>query len=209
MPGPRDPQHRGGCAPARIDAGGQRLHRDARGVFSAAKDMAAGGAPRTGTLRLAAEREPDDALDRCRGCGKEDAERIVAMLDRDKRPLFAFVEHDGVEPTNNRPRAFRYVVLPRKIFGQIKGGRLSWISRRTWHRAQGLGGPKASRQWRRSAGSCSGCGGGRRAPFPTAPISARFFALPPHRPAPPPAPPPPTSSSSSCPRRPRPRRALP
>ena len=44
VPGPRDLQHRGGCAPARIDAGGQRLHRDARGVFSMAKDIAAGGA---------------------------------------------------------------------------------------------------------------------------------------------------------------------
>ena len=122
----------------------RRLHRDVKGVFGMAKDMVAGGAPRTRALRLVAERELDDVLDRYRGCGKEDAERIVAMLDRDKRSLFTFVEHDGVEPTNNRAeRALRYVVLLRKIFGQIKGGRRSmerWAHLascvRTW-RAQG------------------------------------------------------------------------
>lgn len=122
----------------------RRLHRDVKGVFSMAKDMVAGGAPRTRALRLVAERELEDVLDRYRGCGKEDAERIVAMLDRDKRSLFTFVEHDGVEPTNNRAeRALRYIVLLRKIFGQIKGGRRSmdrWAHLascvRTW-RAQG------------------------------------------------------------------------
>ena len=104
------------------------------------KDMVAGDAPRTRALRLVAERELDDMLDRYRGCGKEDAERIAAMLDRDKRSLFTFAGHDGVEP---EPRALRYIVLIRKIFGQIQGGRRSmdrWAHLasyvRTW-RAQG------------------------------------------------------------------------
>ena len=58
--------------------------------------------------------------------------------------LFTFLEHEGVEPTNNRAeRALSYIVLLRKIFCQIKGGRRSmerWghlaTCVRTW-RAQG------------------------------------------------------------------------
>jgi len=44
--------------------------------------------------------------------------------------LFAFLEHGGVEPTNNAAeRALRSVVLHRKISGQIKGG-TAWRDRR-------------------------------------------------------------------------------
>ena len=105
----------------------RRLYRDVLGVFRAARDAAAdAGIPRTGELRAMHEKRLDDVLDRYRGCGEEDAERMVAMLDRDKRSLFTFLEHEGVEPTNNRAeRALRYIVLLRKIFGQIKGGRIS------------------------------------------------------------------------------------
>ena len=98
-----------------------------RGVYRAARDAAADGdAPRTGALRFMYEQILDDVLDRYRGCGSEDAERIVAMVDRDKRSLFTFLEHEGVEPTNNRAeRILRYIVMLRKVFGQIKGGRRS------------------------------------------------------------------------------------
>ena len=68
----------------------------------------------------------DDVLDRYRGCGSEDVERMVAMSDWDKRSLFTFPEHEGVEPTDNRAgRILRYIVLLRKVFGRIKGGRRS------------------------------------------------------------------------------------
>lgn len=105
----------------------RRLYRDVLGVFRAARDAAAdAGTPRTRELRAIHEKRLDDVLDRYRGCGEEDAEKMVAMLDRDKRSLFTFLEHEGVEPTNNRAeRALRYIVLLRKIFGQIKGGRRS------------------------------------------------------------------------------------
>ena len=104
----------------------RRLRRDARGVFSMARDMVAGRAPRARALRPVAERELDDVPGCCRGRGKEDAGRIMAMLDRDKRSPFTLAGHDGAEPTGNRAeRALRRIVLPRKIFGQIKGGRRS------------------------------------------------------------------------------------
>lgn len=105
----------------------RRLYRDVLGVFRAARDAAAdAGTPRTRELRAVYEKRLDDVLDRYRGCGEEDAEKMVAMLDRDKQSLFTFLEHEGVEPTNNRAeRALRYIVLLRKIFGQIKGGRRS------------------------------------------------------------------------------------
>lgn len=123
----------------------RQLYRDVRGVFRAARDAVADvDVPRTGALRLMHEQCLDDVIDRYRGCGEEDAERIVDMLDRDKRSLFTFLEHEGVEPTNNRAeRALRYIVLLRKVFGQIKGGRRSMerlghlaTCVRTW-RAQG------------------------------------------------------------------------
>ena len=104
----------------------RRLYREVKAVYRLAKGMAAGDAPRTPALRRVAEGELNDVLDRYRGCGKEDAERIVAMLDRDKGSLFTFMEHEGVESTNNKAeRALRRIVLMRKIFGQIKGGRKS------------------------------------------------------------------------------------
>ena len=105
----------------------RQLYRDVRGVFRAARDAVADvDVPRTGALRLMHEQCLDDVLDRYRGCGEKDAEKMVDMLDRDKRSLFTFLEHEGVEPTNNRAeRALRYIVLLRKVFGQIKGGRRS------------------------------------------------------------------------------------
>jgi len=46
--------------------------------------------------------------------------------------LFVFLEHSGVEPTNNASeRALRHVVVSRKISGQIKGGQI-WMDR--WSR---------------------------------------------------------------------------
>lgn len=46
------------------------------------------------------------------------------MPGRNRGSPLAFVEHGGVEPTNNlAERALRYIVLRRRIFGQIKGGR--------------------------------------------------------------------------------------
>ena len=103
----------------------RRMYHEVGRLFAASRDAAKGSMPRTAAARSVFDSEMDRLLDAHRGSEKEeDVEAIVAMLDRDKGSLFTFVEHDGVEPTNNRAeRALRYIVLWRKIFGQIKGGR--------------------------------------------------------------------------------------
>ena len=49
--------------------------------------------------------------------------KMIKRLRRSVPKLFAFLEHPGVDPTNNAAeRALRYVVVFRKMSGQIKGG---------------------------------------------------------------------------------------
>ena len=102
----------------------RRMYHEVGRLFAAARDAASGDLPRSAAARSVFDADMERLLDAHRGSEEEDVEAIVAMLDRDKGSLFTFVEHDGVEPTNNRAeRALRYIVLWRKIFGQIKGGR--------------------------------------------------------------------------------------
>ena len=64
-----------------------------------------------------------DILDGYRSTGDKRLQKLVARLDRCLLFLFTFLEYQGVEPTNNSSeRALRYVVVFRKISGQIKGG---------------------------------------------------------------------------------------
>ena len=64
-----------------------------------------------------------DVLDRYRDAGDAALHKHVLMTERHLPHLFTFVEHAGVEPTNNMSgRALRHVAVSRKITGQTKGG---------------------------------------------------------------------------------------
>ncbi len=59
-------------------------------------------------------------------------EPLLKRMHRALPCMFAFLEYEGVEPTNNgAERALRPVVLQFKISGQIKGG-LVWTERHGW-----------------------------------------------------------------------------
>ena len=67
-----------------------------------------------------------------RDAGGTALEPLVHRLTSSLPCLFVFLEHSGVEPTNNASeRALRHVVVSRKISGQIKGGQL-WMDRWSW-----------------------------------------------------------------------------
>ena len=114
-----------GCAvPPEVKRVRQDLHEDHRSVFHTAKLLDAHGAhsPR---LRRAMNRVMQDVMDeyRCRGRDDPDMIRVLDKLERQIPCMFAFLEHPGVDPTNNASeRALRYIVVFRKIIGQTKGG---------------------------------------------------------------------------------------
>ena len=114
----------GGAVPTEIKRVRRELHEDHQSVFHTAKLLAARGAhsPR---LRRAMDRVMQDVLDEYRGRGSNDPDMIKVLdkLQRQAPRMFTFLEHPGVDPTNNASeRALRYIVVFRKIIGQTKGG---------------------------------------------------------------------------------------
>ncbi len=104
----------------------QQLHEDHKWVFERAKLLAAQEA-RSPQLRHTMNRTMQDVLDRYRDAGgggdDDDMQKVLDKLERHLHRMFAFLEHPGVEPTNNASeRALRYLVVFRKISGQTKGG---------------------------------------------------------------------------------------
>ena len=62
-------------------------------------------------------------LDRYCNTDDADLEKHVRMMERHLHGMFTFVEHPGVEPTNNASeRALRYYVVFRKVSGHTRGG---------------------------------------------------------------------------------------
>ncbi len=116
-----------GAVPPEVKRVRQELHEDHKSVFRTAKLLAARGAhsPR---LRSAMDRVMQDVLDEYRGRGRDDPDmiRVLDKLERQVPCMFAFLEHPGVDPTNNASeRVLRYIVVFRKIIGQTKGGPLA------------------------------------------------------------------------------------
>ena len=114
----------GGGVPPEVKRVRQELHEDHRSVFHTAKLLAAQGAhsPR---LRHAMDLVMQDLMDEYRGSGSDDPDMIKVLdkLERQIPCMFAFLEHPGVDPTNNASeRALRYIVVFRNIIGQTKGG---------------------------------------------------------------------------------------
>ena len=103
----------------------RQLHEDHKWVFERAKLLAAQEA-RSPHLRHAMNRTMQDVLDRYRDAGggnDDDMQKVLDKLERHLHRMFAFLEHPGVDPTNNAgERALRYLVVFRKISGQTKGG---------------------------------------------------------------------------------------
>lgn len=117
----------GGAVPPEVRRVRQELHEDHRSVFHTAKLLDAHGAhsPR---LRRAMNRVMQDMMNKYRYRGKDDPDMIKVLdkLERQIPCMFAFLEHPGVDPTNNASeRALRYIVVFRKIIGQTKGGPLA------------------------------------------------------------------------------------
>ena len=105
----------------------QELHEDHRSVFQTAKLLAEQGAysPRQ---RSAMDLVMYDMLDRYDARGKDDPDmiKVLGKLRRHVPRMFTFLEHPGVDPTNNASeRALRYMVVFRKIIGQTKDGALA------------------------------------------------------------------------------------
>ena len=114
----------GGAVPPEVKRVRRELHEDHKSVFHTAKLLAARGAhsPR---LRRAMDRVMQDMMDeyRHRGSNDPDMIRVLDKLQRQASRMFAFLEHPGVDPTNNASEgALRYIVVFRKIIGQTKGG---------------------------------------------------------------------------------------
>ena len=114
----------GGAVPPGARRVRQELYEDHRSVFRTAKLLAAQGAhsPR---LRDAMGRVMRDMMDEYRDRGRDDPGMIKVLdkLQRQVPRMFTFLEHPGVDPTNNASeRALRYMVVFRKIIGQTKGG---------------------------------------------------------------------------------------
>ena len=114
----------GGAVPPEVKRVRQELHEDHKSVFRTAKLLAAQGAhsPR---LRSAMNRVMQDVMDEYRDSGKDDPGmiKVLGKLQRQVSRMFTFLEHPGVDPTNNASeRALRYMVVFRKIIGQTKGG---------------------------------------------------------------------------------------
>ena len=82
--------------------------------------------PPSRRLRSSAEADMYDLLDRYRGSECAVTRRMVARLESSLPILFMFMEHEGVDPTNDpSERAIRFMVRFRKMCRQIKGGRKS------------------------------------------------------------------------------------
>lgn len=114
----------GGAVPPEVKRVRQELHEDHQSAFHTAKLLAARGAhsPR---LRHDMNRAMRDMMDGYRGRGSNDPDmlKVLDKLERQIPCMFAFLEHPGVDPTNNASeRALRYIVVFRKIIGQTKGG---------------------------------------------------------------------------------------
>ena len=114
----------GGAVPPEVKRVRRELHEDHQSVFHTAKLLAAQGAhsPR---LRHAMDRVMQDVMDEYRRKGSNDPDMIKVLdkLQRQAPRMFTFLEHPGVDPTNNASeRALRYIVVFRKIIGQTKGG---------------------------------------------------------------------------------------
>ena len=61
-------------------------------------------------------------LDRYGNTDDAGLEKHVKMMERHLHCAFVFVEHPGVEPTNNAlERALRYYAIFRKVIGQTRG----------------------------------------------------------------------------------------
>ena len=100
----------------------RRLYEDLLWIYAEAKRWLE-YLPNSVRLRHTMNQTLSDILDGYRGTGDKRLQKLVARLDRCLPLLFTFLEYQGVEPTNNSSeRALRYVVVFRKISGQIKGG---------------------------------------------------------------------------------------
>lgn len=100
----------------------RRLYEDLCGIFTDAKKTRkrAGSSPNT---RRAYEHSLRCIIQRYREGEDGEMKKLLNRLDRAHPRLFAFLEFDGVDPTNNAAeQALRYFVVFRKISGQIKGG---------------------------------------------------------------------------------------
>ena len=107
---------------AGADKDTRRLYEDLLWTYAEAKRWLE-YLPNYVRLRHTMNQTLSDILDRYRGTGGKRLQKLVARLDRRLPFLFTFLEYLGVEPTNNSSeRALRYVVVFRKISGQIKGG---------------------------------------------------------------------------------------
>ena len=103
----------------------QGLHEDHRSIFHTAKSLAAQGGSHSPRLRYAMNHVMQDMIDEYRDRGRDDPDmlKVLGKLQRQLPCMFTFLEHRGVEPTNNASeRALRYMVVFRKIIGQTKGG---------------------------------------------------------------------------------------
>ena len=111
----------------RPDAGcdSRRLLGDLRLLFHSSKRLLE-WLPPSRRLRSSAEADMYDLIDRYRESKNAATRRMVARLESSLPTLFTFMEHEGVDPTNDAPeRAIRFLIRFRKMCGQLKGGRRS------------------------------------------------------------------------------------
>ena len=95
-----------------------------------------------------------DMIDGYRGRGMDypDMLKVLDKLQRQAPRMFAFLEHPGVDPTNNASeRALRYMVVFRKIIGQTKGGPAAMRRLGDLPRASSRGGDTAKACTKRSS----------------------------------------------------------
>lgn len=102
----------------------QELHGDHKLMYHHAKQLASHDAH---SLRQRHKMEllMQDLIDRYRQKGTDDPDmiKILDKLERQVPCMFTFLEHPGVDPTNNASEtALRYLVVFRKTIGQTKGG---------------------------------------------------------------------------------------
>ena len=108
------------------------LYRQVQELYCCALDAARKRGSHSAALRRRFESSMRNVLFGYRDAGGTALEPLVGRLASSLPHLFVFLEHGGVEPTNNASeRALRHVVVSRKISGQIKGGQ-TWMDRWSW-----------------------------------------------------------------------------
>lgn len=100
----------------------RRLYEDLCGVFAEAKRSLERAGP-SEQLRRSYEHQLRSVIQKHRDGEDDEMKKLLNRLDRAHPRLFAFLEFDRVDPTNNAAeRVLRYFVVFRKISAQIKGG---------------------------------------------------------------------------------------